>query len=1041
MPLENDAFVAEIILREGLLDPAQLQRGLEIQWAAATVGMDENLLDVLRTKGILSERDALALQDELTLPELVSRPEQIEGYRVLQSLGQSGLGALFLAAETRSGGEVAVRVLSPRLARDPSVVERFTADARALCSLRHTNLGRGITWGQSRDHHYCVLQLVEGQSLAEELKSGTLAIASAVKVGRYVAAGLGHMHGLGIVHGDVRPGHVYVTTDGRVTLVWPGRVIPPAASGMPAGTPYYLSPEVAQGAPTPGPQSDIYSLGATLYHVLTGRPVVQAESASVACQRQVEMPPTPPASVRSDMPRALNDLLLRMLAKAPAARPREAEEVIQLLLGVVTAAPAPRTAAPPPMPTAPAPAAVQAQPVVKRKHGMGAAWTLLICLLLCGLGVAVVWAVRRQRVTSARAAPERRRAGPPAKKKQDAARKGERTAQPPPRKAEPKALDEAALRLVQDALALDRAEGTAHGEVLLALRRAALAAGDDTAGRQVAARLAARELRVSTEARTAYDTLVKAVQSLRETDGFGDALRRCAAFPPGLRVGVWQQRVDALAVNLSTQVEQRYLELAMLGVSELRRERLDEGVAAYARIAKLGVPWITAEGQRLHAAVAAYAEGERARIDAARVAETRLKKWRLPGQLTRTCITVEQHARHGQFADALKLLDEAGEKVTEAANVEAIARMRARLVPLVEFWKAIEAGPHGAVGGELTAYGQPGTIVGFGGPEGNKHVRVRIKATGGTVSLALNKLAADQIVQIASHGNGGMAGTEWRLRTALYLLARGEQERGREALLAAKALGADVAPYLGEIALAKAVDSVLGAAEKDDPKARELIEGLLDNHGSAAAVIVNHRELMAAWKRLGGTAGASDIEKKPLPDELLSLVLLPRTRIGPTAASNPAATSLTSPLERASPVVLGLASWADYSLSIRWTVEEPAELALFFRLEDPTPGGFRCGVLSIAEDRLEVGQLDGDTYEAAAARQAPDLGQRRGHRARITVQGATVAVTVDDMSPVRMTLKGLARGNVGIAVPRGKVFVHELGIAFPHPVEPPKTSR
>jgi hypothetical protein len=479
----------------------------------------------------------------------------------------------------------------------------------------------------------------------------------------------------------------------------------------------------------------------------------------------------------------------------------------------------------------------------------------------------------------------------------------------------------------------------------------------------------------------------------------------------------------------------------MLGVSELRRERLDEGLAAYARIGKLGIPWIAQEGERLHTVASTYAEAERERVDAARAVQARMRKWRLPGQLTRAFIRIAQHTRNGQFADGLKLLEEAAENVAEGANARAIARLRARLVPLVEFWQAIQAGPPNALGAELTAYGQPGTIVRFEGPEGNKHVRVRIKATGGTVSLSMNKLGTDQIVQIASQGNGDADAAEWRLRTALYLLARGEEKQGRETLLAAKALGADVAAYVEEIALAKAVDSVLDAAEKDDPKALELIEGLFENHGTGAPVILGHRELMAAWKRLGGTAVAKDIERKPLPDELLSLALLPRTRIGPVGAPNAAATSLTSPLERASPVVLGLASWADYSLSVRWTVEEPADLVFFFRLGDPTPGGFRCGVLSIGADRLELGQLDGDTYALVAARQAPDLGQRRGHRARVTVQGATVTVTVDDMSPVRMTLKGLPTGNVGIAVPRGKVFVHEFGISFPPPVEPPKTSR
>jgi len=483
------------------------------------------------------------------------------------------------------------------------------------------------------------------------------------------------------------------------------------------------------------------------------------------------------------------------------------------------------------------------------------------------------------------------------------------------------------------------------------------------------------------------------------------------------------------ARNLATQAEQRYLELADLGLAALRRDRFDEGVAAYARIQALGVPWIAEVGASLHDAATTYAATERTRVEAVNAERAKAAARHLPGKLTGAFTKVAALAKERSFDEALKRLQFVPDSALAGSNIEAVARARARFTALSKFWTDVQNGPPGALGMQLNAYGQKGSVVRFDG----RRVHIRLASSGRTVPIAVTQLTDAQIVDIAVRA----AGADWLLNATRYARARGEDELARKTLLLAQKAGADVTVETAELAAAKAVAAALDAAAQRKPDAVKQLTAVLDEHAASDAAILAYRQIITALKGLGGIPAIAATTGGPLPDALLRLKLLPKARIGVAPPANIAAAALASPLERASPVVLGRRGWTDYSVSLRWTVEEPADIVVFFRLDEEAPGRFRCGALAVHGERLELGRLDAGVYKAEAALDVADLSQRLAHRAQITVQGPTVLATVDDCSPLRMTLKSPVDGNIGISVSRGTIFIHDCTVAFPPPSSGP----
>jgi serine/threonine-protein kinase len=265
------------------------------------------------------------------------------------------MAEVWTARDEVLGRRVAVKLLRPELAADALVRERFRREPLAAARLNHPNIVAIFDTVSEGGVEAVVMELVEGATLRERLDDeGRLEVQFVVHVGQAVAMALDTAHRAGIIHRDVKPGNILLGADGRVVLTDFGIATTIAGGDLTSndvmmGTAKYLSPEHVQGRPLDG-RSDLYALAIVLYECLTGSVPFSGETDASTALARVTRDATPPASLRPSLPPALNDLLVRTLARNPADRPPSAAVFRDELVRAVVA---PRPAAPDGPPTQP----------------------------------------------------------------------------------------------------------------------------------------------------------------------------------------------------------------------------------------------------------------------------------------------------------------------------------------------------------------------------------------------------------------------------------------------------------------------------------------------------------------------------------------------------------------------------------------------------------------------------------------------------------------------------------------------------------------
>jgi serine/threonine-protein kinase len=256
-------------------------------------------------------------------------------YEIQQRLGRGGMADVYLARDRLLERRVAVKVLFPEFATDPSFVARFRREAQAAANLTHPNIVAVYDWGQQGGTYFIVMEYVNGRTLAEVLRAdGKLPAVQAATVSSEVAAALGFAHRNGVVHRDVKPGNILVTSSGDVKVADFGiaRVANAGTdagltqAGSVMGTAAYFSPEQAQGA-TPDPRSDLYSLGIVMYEMVGGRPPFTGDNPVSIAYKQVHEAPPRLRDLTPDVPVAYEAIVAKLLAKNPDARYATADDL------------------------------------------------------------------------------------------------------------------------------------------------------------------------------------------------------------------------------------------------------------------------------------------------------------------------------------------------------------------------------------------------------------------------------------------------------------------------------------------------------------------------------------------------------------------------------------------------------------------------------------------------------------------------------------------------------------------------------------------
>ena len=341
MATRSDIRFAREVLAKGFASKSLVAGCLLALRLLSKEGMKKHLSQLMLEEGFLTEAQVKAVQ-EAEKSALVGK--RIGRFQILSSLGSGGMGSVYKAEHLGLDRTVALKVLPDSLASDGEYVERFLLEARAVAQLVHENIVQVYDVGRASGIYYMAMEFVDGSSLIELLEEGTpLPVLRALTITAQVARALDVAYEHDIVHRDIKPENILLSRDGKVKLADLGlakrrteeELGGITTAGIALGTPFYMAPEQARDATSADHRSDIYSLGCSLYEMLTGQVPFKGKSLYDILRKHETEKPTPIRELNPLVPEPVRRLVERMMAKDPADRyqtPKELLEDINILL-------------------------------------------------------------------------------------------------------------------------------------------------------------------------------------------------------------------------------------------------------------------------------------------------------------------------------------------------------------------------------------------------------------------------------------------------------------------------------------------------------------------------------------------------------------------------------------------------------------------------------------------------------------------------------------------------------------------------------------
>jgi len=322
---EKELFLfGELAVKLGYTTQEKVDQCLALQNEIRKIGGVSNKIgEIMVARGYLKVEDVKVIceyQEESRIST------EIQGYKIVSKVGRGAMGNVYKATQLSLDRTVAIKVLLPKFAKDKKIRERFILEARAAGKLNCPNIVQYFDIKECDDICYVIMEYVDGKTVAEMIRDrGVLDEKYSLNIISQVASALDYAHRYGIVHRDIKPANIMINKDGIVKVCdfclakdllegdkEKGRVI--------MGTPFYISPEQATGEKNIDIRSDIYSLGATFYHMITGVPPFVADSQGAVINKHLTEAVVPPMSKNHAITPATNYVILKMLAKDRNAR-------------------------------------------------------------------------------------------------------------------------------------------------------------------------------------------------------------------------------------------------------------------------------------------------------------------------------------------------------------------------------------------------------------------------------------------------------------------------------------------------------------------------------------------------------------------------------------------------------------------------------------------------------------------------------------------------------------------------------------------------
>ncbi len=762
-----------------LLTDSQVEEAIRIYETVRDVGIEQTIEDIVVKKGFMTVEAVGALRRELS-------GMRVGKYKIIEKLGEGGAGIVYRATQEPLDRTVAIKILGKHRVDSTEYLDRFRREARVAVTLNHQNIVRGLDFGEADGYHYFVMEYVEGESLHEVLKrEGVLEEKRSLKIVLQAVAGLRHAAEFNLVHRDVKPENILITPDGVAKVCDLGLAKPSILESARSskdkatiGTPVYMSPEQIRGKDDTDFRSDVYSLGISLYEMVTGAPPFLAKTTDEIVRKHIREEPADPRERNLEVSSALAAVILKMLAKKPEDRYASLKDLEEDLKAVLDGRPPRHTIElGGKRPTGKVRVDVD-EGVSRRTRITGKKRSpvlfafLFLAVVATAAGVAYVWK------------PWESKDVVPADPGPDTALANGTKPGPGP--------EEEAEELFREAVSYEQENPGAPIESLrdryrlverrFPLTRYALQAKDRL--RQLEAREHSLAEGHERDARKAFENLKAELEALVRADRHGEALVKLGSYPEEFSDTEYPRRLSPERNRILTAARDRAERMLGEADTKMKLGRFAEAVRTLEPLAGIGIPEIE--------------ESVRRQVEEIREAEKTESLAREQGHEIFRAVVGAAYlcAAVGDYSEAeehlIKAMDRpkliyfrddletAWKDLRDSLRfADALLKGAETLTDRVEHFKLTTRG-RGEAGGKVLGANRTGVRLARG--RGEQLIRYRDLSGSDLVRIGFVTLSADQ--------------PEDHRAAALYLIVQGKMEQAGREIEAARMLGADPAPLL-----------------------------------------------------------------------------------------------------------------------------------------------------------------------------------------------------------------------------------------------------